>query len=198
MLNSYGKFYRRVISFLAALAFTFHMEANAGDKFLVSCPISIGDSVAKVKEYFQIVEEPMPADKAFPLAPDYTYHFPAYGIYIFFDSSKRVARLRFESPFAGTIDGVSVGGSKENVLSLKGEPAKRFEGMPDTISTESRKKLKAEVIDSLPDPAPKELFRKVISQIAEIDSQAPLRMEAWLYKSSERGLLRYDFSPRTT
>lgn len=194
-MNLHSKLDRSVISFFVILALTYCMEASASDKFLVSCPINIGDSVVKVKEYFQITEEPASADKAFPLAPNYTYHFSAYGIYIFFDSSKRVTRLRFEPPFAGTIDGVSVGDSKEKVLSLKGEPAKRFEGMPDTTTAESRKKLKTEVIDNLPDPVPKELVRRAISKIAEIDSQALLRMEAWLYKSSERRLLRYDFSP---
>lgn len=169
------------------------MEANANDKFLVFCPINIGDSVAKVKEYFQTAEEPKQAERAG--APEYTYHFPAYGIYIFFDAAKRVKTLRFESPFSGTIDGIAVGDSKEKVLNLKGEPSRRVEGMPDkTLSLEARQKLKADIIENLPDPVPKELFRRTLTQMADVDRLGFRRMEAWLYKSSERGLLRYDFS----
>ena len=196
-LNSHSRPGRFAIFFLTVLALAFHIEANANDKFLVFCPINIGDSVAKVKEYFQIAEEPKPADRVG--APEYTYHFPAYGIYIFFDVAKRVKTLRFESPFSGAIDGISVGNSKERVLKLKGEPTKRMEGMPDkTVSLESRLKLKADIIENLPDSVPKELVRRTLTQMADIDRLTFLRMEAWLYKSSERGLLRYDFSPLST
>lgn len=112
-------------------------KANANEKFLVSCPISAGDSIAKVKEFFQISEDPKRLEQPTPGGTYYSYRFPAYGIYIFFDDAKLVKSLRFDPPFAGKIDGVSIGDTREQVLSLKGEPTKRFEGLPDKQAIEN-------------------------------------------------------------
>jgi len=169
-------------------------KLNANENFLVSCPINAGDSLSKVKKFFQITEEPKQAERPILGGFRYSYHFPAYGIYIFFDSAKLVQTLRFDSPFVGKIEGISIGDSKEKILRLKGEPVKRFDGFPDTDSLESRKKRKTEIIENLPDPSSKELVRKAFAQIVEIDHLPFPYTEAWLYKSNERALLRYDFS----
>lgn len=142
-------------------------KTSASEKFLVFCPLSAGDSLDKVKEYYNIDEDPRLEGTVFPGAsPAYSYHFPNYGVWIFLDSAKRVKNLRFESPFVGEIEGVSPGDSLEKLLSLKGEPISRFSGMPDTTT---------------PTGDSRHLAR-------------PL-MEARIYRSSERKFLRYDVSP---
>jgi len=83
---------------------------------------------------FSNYEEPSKLRGRFLAGFRYSYHFPAYGIYIFFDSAKLVQTLRFDSPFVGKIEGISIGDSKEKILRLKGEPVKRFDGFPDTDS----------------------------------------------------------------
>lgn len=179
---------RFAIPFITALSLTFYMEANANDGSLVFCPVSRGDSVARVKEVLQIAEDPKPL--AFP-SPESKYSYQLSGVHIFFDSAMLVSTLQFNWPFAGMIDEISIGDSKETVLRLKGEPAKRIRGWPDDTF---RKRRKAEIVENLPDPSPKALIRKAFSQIAEIDRLPTPDTEAWLYNSSERALLRYEFN----
>jgi hypothetical protein len=82
--------------------------------------------VSKVKEFYHVSFEPQIWEKPSPGGTSYQYHFAEYGVYVFFDASKNVQSLRFDRPFAGKIDGVTVGASKEEVVRLKGEPVREF------------------------------------------------------------------------
>ena len=161
--------------------------------YLRNCPIKKGESLAKVQGFYQITREPQAASRPRPGSYYSSYHLQQYGVWVFFDNGKKVQSLRFDHPFAGKIEGVSVGDSKTDVIKLKGEPARQFEGLPDFEILESRKKRKIEIIENLPDPSPKELVRKAFGEITQIDSRPPTFNVAWLYQSTERKLLRYDF-----
>ena len=193
-MKSHNWRYRFTASLVIAWALTFKMEANASENFLESCPIKAGDSVEQVKEFFKITEDPTHSASLAPGGPSYTYHFPAYGIYIFFDDAKLVRTLRFEPPFTGKVEGVSIGDSKDQILKLKGEPTKRFRGFYDSVALDARRRRKFDILDSLPDPAPKELVRKAFAEIAAIDRLPYPFAQAWAYTSNERRLLRYDLS----
>ncbi|MBA5689807.1 hypothetical protein [Rugamonas apoptosis] len=171
----------------------FSPVASAEVDYFRNCPIKKGDSILTVKEHYKINYEPQMYEKATPGGTYYNYHLTEYGIYIFLDASKNVLSLRFDAPFSGKIDGVSVGDTKENVVKLKGEPLKQFEGLPDTEVIEGRKKRALLIIENLPDPASKDQVRKAFSEIEAIRA-LPLPFEtAWMFKGNERGFLRYDF-----
>jgi hypothetical protein len=98
--------------------------------FLKNCPLKKGDPLSKVKEFYGVSYDPQKSDPPTPSGIYYTYHFAKYGVYVFFDNFLQVATLRFDRPFSGKIDGVSVGDTKDEVVKLKGEPPTRFES-PD-------------------------------------------------------------------
>jgi hypothetical protein len=167
--------------------------ATADSEFLQNCPIKKGDPLSKVKEFYRISAEPQMADKPTPGGSYSSYHFTEYGVYVFFDAARNVQTLRFDRPFAGKIDGVAIGATKEEVVRLKGEPVKEFQGLPDMSVFQERKKRQQSLIENLPDPAPKELVRKAYAEIDAINALPFVYETAWIFKSSDRGFLRYDF-----
>lgn len=92
-------------------------------------PVGLGDSYDKVRTVLHIPEEAKPYQAT---GPDHTLlDVDAQGISFFFDSSKTVYAINFHKPFAGSIWGVKLGDSKDDVKRRLGEPDK-------SSSTETR------------------------------------------------------------
>jgi len=101
------------------------------NSFISNCPFNKSDSLSKIQSFYKIDIQPAPFDAE--IAQDqripyhYRYHFNKVGVWIFFDIKKRLQSLRFDFPFAGKIQGVSIGMSRAEVLNHKGEPTEKFE-----------------------------------------------------------------------
>ncbi len=167
--------------------------ACAERNYLTDCLLKKGDSLDAVKKFYRVSREPTAESKPQPTSPHFFYRFPQYGVWVYFDSGKKVQLLRFEHPFAGKIDGVSIGDAKQDVLKHKGEPARQVQGLPDAEALTYRKKRELEIIENLPDPASKELVRAAFKECEQIRSRPLPFNNAWLYKVPGRELLRYDF-----
>ncbi|MEW6349350.1 MAG: hypothetical protein AB1646_09835 [Thermodesulfobacteriota bacterium] len=167
--------------------------AWAERNYLTDCPLKKGDSLDVVKKFYGVSREPTAESRPLPTSPHFFYRLPQYGVWVYFDSGKKVLFLRFEQPFAGKIDGVCIGDAKKDVLKLKGEPARQSQGLPDAEALTYRKKRELEIIENLPDPASKELVRAAFKECEQIRSRPVPYNNAWLYKAPGRALLRYEF-----
>ncbi len=161
-------------------------------RLLQGCPFSNGDPVSKVQGFYGITFEPT---KDTTPSTEYRYHFPEYGVWVFFNANRLVTTLRFERPFSGKIAGIGIGDSKEEVRRMRGEPLRQFEGFWDSEALEDRKRLKQSVLDRLPDPAPKRLVINALEEIAKIDSLPRPSNTAWTY-GRDRSFVRYDIGAR--
>jgi len=85
--------------------------------------INRGDDVAKVRELLSIPGDPPRYDGA---GGGFKYHFPEFGIWIFFDENRCVRTLRFESPFPGKIGGIGIGDPKKTVRQVRGKPDRKW------------------------------------------------------------------------
>jgi hypothetical protein len=165
--------------------------ASGKTDFLKECPLKKGDPLSRVKEFYRVSNDPEKHPPA-PGKTQYVYHFVECGVWVFFDNALLVQTLRFDRPFSGKIEGVSVGNTKEELVKLKGEPLKKFRGIPDAEQLDDKKKLAAEIIDRLPDPAPKRLVRNAFADVEALHALPISWNEAWTYTGADRGLLRYD------
>ena len=100
-------------------------KKNSGGLTISIPPIKIGDSISKVKEYFDIsydiIKEGDDATHGM-----WYYHFEEKGIWYFFDTAYNVRTIRYEAPFKGEVDGIMIGDSSQKVRNLKGEPNRTF------------------------------------------------------------------------
>jgi hypothetical protein len=154
-----------------------------------TCPFAKGDSITKVRAFYGTSAEPRKMGTA-----AYQFHFQQYGVWVFFDSDFLVASLRFDPPFGGKIDGVAIGATKDEVRAAKGEPTRQFQGMPDTEAAEARKQHNLDIVNALPDPAPKKQVLDAFAEIARLDAQPAAFMSAWIY--GQQPFVRYDFATK--
>jgi hypothetical protein len=174
-------------------------QTPVDEKFLTSCPFTRGDSITRVKAYYQTEAEPTRMSTALSASPTiYQYHFPDYGVWVFLDASLQVQSLRFEAPFRGSVGGIAVGASADDLRRQKGEPLRTFQGFPDNENIKQRKAKKQQALDALADPAPKDKVRALFDEFARIDSAPLVWGAAWMYGvSNTAGWQRYDVSPTT-
>jgi hypothetical protein len=158
------------------------------------CPIKQGDPIDAVKRHFSINVEPAKQPRVTPGGTAYQYQLSGLGIWIFFDANQRVTTMRFEPPFFGSIGGVRVGDTKEAVRRARGEPQRIMDqGMPDMADLAARRQRKQELIDRLPDPAPRREVQQAFQEISRIDAQPPKWLTAWVYSPGTPNFVRYDF-----
>jgi hypothetical protein len=171
-------------------------QTVVGDGYLTGCPFSKGDSVTKVKAFYQTDKEPSRMATVTPGQAAYQYHFTEYGVWVFFDASLQVSTIRVEAPFKGAVGGVAVGATAEELKRQKGEPARVFQGFLDAEDTKQRKEKKQQAIEALSDQVPKAKVRELIDDFARIDSSPPVWNSAWYYgQSGTNNWVRYDVSP---
>jgi hypothetical protein len=170
-----------------------HGLVGAASKFHVQCPLRKGDPVTKVKEFYGIAFAPKKLDKPWPSGTAFLYHFREYGVWVFFDSNLRIQSLRFDAPFGGKIGGIAIGDTKDQVRRVKGEPMRRFDGTLDAEALATRKRRKLDILDGLPDPAPKEQVLRAFKEIAGLDASPIPRATAWVFNPGSPSFVRYDF-----
>ncbi len=129
---------------LTVLLFAFQDAAFSQDDsmFRLRCSLNKGDTVDKVKKFYNISSDPKKWDRPTPGGTAYQYHFPEYGVWVFLNPNLQISSLRFDRPFAGKIGDVAIGDTKDDVLRIKGKPGSESDGLPDQEVMEKRGKLK--------------------------------------------------------
>lgn len=163
------------------------------------CNLQSGDSLEKVKEFLRITDDPEPIKDStsdYPGKAAYQYKLSQRGIWIFFDRVPRVSMLRFDKPFSGSVYGIRIGYSRDQLDALFGKPVEEFDSFPDTEALAFREQRKQELLDRLPDPVPKKTLFAVFDQIDKIDREPFPQLKALVYLVSPHERLRVDISPR--
>jgi hypothetical protein len=109
------------------------LAAEKNLEFLTTCPFAKGDTLASVKKFYRIASAPRKWENPTPEGTAFDYHFPQYGVWVFFDDKLLIKGLRFDAPFQGRVDGIGIGDSADHLRSVKGEPALRFPGLPTSL-----------------------------------------------------------------
>jgi len=84
-----------------------------------------GDSIKVVQEKLAISASPDRLPEVEEVV--YFYHLEFLGFWVFFKESGLAYSIRFENPYPYTIEGVSIGKTKEEVLAIRGSV---FRNMP--------------------------------------------------------------------
>ena len=168
--------------------------AGTDSAFFRGCSFAKGDPVATVKTFYGIHVDPRKLKTPTPGGTSYEYRFSQFGVWVFFDAEMRVNGIRLDPPFAGSAGGIAIGDSENRVRRIKGEPPRRFQGVPDPGVLDKRNKRKAALVASLPNPAPLEQTVRVMEQMARIDSEPMAFTTAWAYGADTRDFVRYDLS----
>ncbi len=87
--------------------------------------ISIGDTLAKVKELLSTSLEPQPYKSDSTQAAT-TLELADKGMSFFFDHTGKVSTIRLNAPFAGAIGGVRIKDPREVLIQSRGEPLKQW------------------------------------------------------------------------
>jgi hypothetical protein len=127
-----------LLALIASVSSTLGIASGENDP-LKNCPLKKGDPLSKVKEFYRVSYDPQESGPRVPGSFYYAYDFPKYGVSVFFDNLLQVLTLRFDRPFSGKIDGISIGDTKEQVVKLKGEPLRKFQS-PDFKKAQENKR----------------------------------------------------------
>lgn len=88
--------------------------------------VSVGDTLAKVREVLAIPVEPRPFQSASPESAT-MFRLPTKGMWLFFNRAGNVSMIRLDAPFAGEIGGVRIKDRREALLRARGEPLNQWE-----------------------------------------------------------------------
>jgi hypothetical protein len=106
-----------------SLFISMSIGASAADGVNIEgLPISIGDTVDKVKEVYQTNLEPESENTA--MRGTTSLRLKTKGVWFFFNRDGKIYTIRIESPFRGKINGVKIGDTAAKMLKILGEPAK--------------------------------------------------------------------------
>jgi hypothetical protein len=83
--------------------------------------IRIGDDVAAVQAALHTTIEPVAQTGP---SPTRTLHLPGRGLWVFFNASNQSYTVRFDAPFNGTVSGIRVGTSRDDLVAKLGQPNK--------------------------------------------------------------------------
>ena len=166
---------------------------------LEGCPFSKGDSITKVKAFYDLQVEPTRFSSATGIANStaYQYYLPDRGVWIFLDTSLQVASMRFEPPFNGPIGGVSPGATLDELKRTKGEPIRpAFQGFLDAEELARRKDLPKQRVAALADMVPKALVSELVDELVKLYTSPIKSTQAYTYGNAQSGtFFRYDVSP---
>ena len=87
--------------------------------------ISIGDTLAKVKERFSTSLEPQPYQSDSTQTAT-LLELADRGLSLFFDHAGKVSTIRLNAPFAGAIGGVRIKDPREALIQARGEPLRQW------------------------------------------------------------------------
>jgi hypothetical protein len=181
----------RIVALVAGLVWA--GAVSAAEDYLHYCPLKKGDPISTIKEFYQIGAEPMALNnKGGAGTPSYAYDFKEYGVTIFLDENWRIVHLIFKRPFGGKIEGIRVGDQAPELIEKKGKPLTKVQGALDLAQREAWSKRKREIIEQLPNPAPKEQVMKAFAAVEQVNSQPLLYSSGWVYKNADGVAVRYD------
>lgn len=84
--------------------------------------IRIGDTVVAVQEALHTSIEPVPQTGG--QGPSRALRLPSRGLWVFFNASDRSYTVRFDAPFNGTVSGIGIGTSRDDLVTKLGQPNK--------------------------------------------------------------------------
>jgi len=181
----------RIFALLACLVWA--GAASAAEDYLHYCPLKKGDPISTVKEFYQIGTEPKALNnKGAAGTPSYVYEFKEYGVTIYLDENWRVLHLTFKRPFGGKIEGIRVGDHAPELIEKRGQPYTKVQGMLDLGQREAWSKRKREIIEQLPNPAPKDQVMKAFAAVEQVNAQPLLFSSGWMFKGADGVVVRYD------
>lgn len=166
--------------------------AGTDSAFFGACSFAKDDPVTAVKAFYGIHVDPRTPKTPAPSGTSYEYRFSQFGVWVFFDAELHVSGIRLDAPFSGSVGGIAIGDSEDRIRRIKGEPPRRFQGVPDPAVLEKRDQRKTALVASLPNPAPVEQTVKVLEQMARIDSEPMAFTTAWAYGAGTRDFVQYD------
>jgi hypothetical protein len=83
--------------------------------------IRIGDAVGAVQAALHTAIEPVPQTGQ---GPTRTLRLPGRGLWVFFNASNQSYTVRFDAPFNGTVSGIRIGASRDDLVAKLGQPNK--------------------------------------------------------------------------
>jgi hypothetical protein len=83
--------------------------------------IRIGDAVGAVQAALHTSIEPVPQTGQ---GSTRILHLPSRGLWVFFNASDQSYTVRFDAPFSGTVSGIRIGASREDLVTTLGQPNK--------------------------------------------------------------------------
>jgi hypothetical protein len=84
--------------------------------------IRIGDAVGAVQAALHTTIEPVPQTGA--QGPTQILRLPTRGLWVFFKASNQSYTVRFDAPFNGTVSGIGIGTSRDDLVAKLGQPNK--------------------------------------------------------------------------
>ena len=165
-----------------------------------TCGVGKGDSIAMTKQFYGVSDDPLPFHKPSRLPgnnlPGSYYRFTDIGVRVFFDPQGVVDTVRYDAPFSGSLDGISIGVKRDAMIASKGQPDREFEGMLSMDKNELDEKIQG-IVNSTPEPISKDDLRSVLAQIDALKKKyATVRNRAYVYRGDNR-FVRYDVNPVT-
>jgi len=109
------------------------LTSQAGELSIYNCDISTDMTVEQFKKKFSVRKDPLDmytehnrpkniTDQQLMVINKKYYRFENYGMWVFFSMEGQLDTLRFEKPYRGTVGGVHIGDSMEELLKVKGMP----------------------------------------------------------------------------
>jgi hypothetical protein len=181
--------------------------------YTANCAISKGDTIEKVQNYYKYTSQPQVTipnqsplftgvlkdfPHQLPKVEGYKYfHFPEFGVWVFFTMNGTVKNLRFDPPFRGSVHGVSLGETLEMTERKFGKPKNVFSAGAYELFFEQRDNKIRSIIDGLPDPASKSLIARAFDQVQKLYTTLPPDVEARVLNTKGGAFLRIDIDPDT-
>ena len=162
-------------------------------EWLHSCVFNQGEHYSKVKEFYGLENHPS-LKKDSSSGHKYFYHLEEYGLWFFFGDDGSLKLIRFNPPFKGKIGGLSIGDSKLQVESLKGEHGNAFKGMPDLESKHMKIHQVVSAMKGATDPESMAKRHEMIAKISAGLNPAVVYTTAWAYGGGAKPWIRYDIS----
>jgi hypothetical protein len=94
-------------------------------------PLHTGDTLDKVREIYKTDKQPEPYKTTIEEGKT-ELRLRTKGVWFFFDKDNKIYTIRLDAPFAGAINGVRIGDSREKMMDVLGQPIKTLKPLSDS------------------------------------------------------------------
>jgi hypothetical protein len=93
-------------------------------------PLHAGDTAEKVREVYKTEKQPEPYKSA---TEENTtqLRLKTRGVWFFFDMDGKIYTIRLDAPFAGAINGVKIGDTREKMFEVLGQPIRTLKPLTE-------------------------------------------------------------------